>query len=242
MRFKIFVYAGAAVLVLMSTSGLFSDNSLVENKAPNVVITKPANGATLPWNSLVPYTILVDDPEDGSSEYEEIAVNQVLLLVNYFSKPADAEKFLNQNKSKMPQPLLQMSKSTCLLCHASKAKLIGPSFDLIAERYSNEPAVIEALSKKVISGSTGTWGELVMPTHPNMEIGQIKQMVSWILENGSNPNQTFYVGTAGAFRTIPKPNGAAGVYSLTAGYADNGISGALDSKKQGEQTVLLKVE
>ena len=68
-----------------------------------------------------------------------------------------------------------------------------------------------------------------MPTPHDKQIEQVKHMVSWILENGSNPNQTFYIGTTGA-------------YSLTAGYADNGVSGIPDSEKQGEKTVLLQVD
>ena len=81
-----------------------------------------------------------------------------------------------------------------------------------------------------------------MPSPYDKQIEQVIQMVAWMLENGSNPNQTFYVGTAGAFRTIPRPNGLAGVYSLTAGYADNGISGVPDSEKHGEQTKVFKAD
>ena len=139
----------------MSFKGIFPNNNNVENKAPKVLITKPAANSTLPWNAMVPYSIHVDDPEDGNSEYDEIAINQVLLMVNYFSKSDDADKYLSQDELKMPEPLIQMSKSTCLLCHASKTKLIGPSFDLIAKRYDKNPAVIEALTEKVISGSRG---------------------------------------------------------------------------------------
>ena len=242
MEYKNLLSGGVTLLILFSFRGLYPGNTIVENKAPKVSIIKPIANSTLPGNSLVPYTVLVDDPEDGSSEYDEIAVNQVLLLVNYFSNPEDADKFLNQGKNKMPQPLLQMSKSTCLLCHASKAKLIGPSFDLIAERYNNDPAVIETLAKKVISGSTGTWGELVMPTHPDMETEKVKEMVRWILENGSNANQSFYIGTEGAFRTDIKPGGEAGTYALTASYVDNGVSDVANTNKQGEQTLLFNTD
>lgn len=226
----------------MSFKGFFSWRENIENRVPKVVITKPEKNSKLPWNTLVPYSILIDDPEDGSSEYSEIAGNQVILMVNYFSKSADADKFLNQSKVRMPAPLIQMSKSTCLLCHASKTKLIGPSFDLIAQRYDTNPAVIEALSEKVMSGSTGTWGELIMPTHPDLDVEQVRKFITWILENGSNPSQTFYVGTEGVFRTGEKPEGETGVYTLTASYADNGLSEVPNSVKQGEQSIKFNPE
>lgn len=234
---KFFLYAGFALLILMSFKGIFPYKNNAENKAPKVIITKPAANSTLPWSTMVPYSIHVDDPEDGNTEYDEIAINQVILMVNYFQKSEDADKYLSQSKGKMPEPLMQMSKSTCLLCHASKAKLIGPSFDLIADRYDANPAVIEALTNKVISGSTGTWGELIMPTHPDLEVEKMKKFIRWILENGSNPYQTFYLGTEGIFQTIVKPSGEAGVYTLTASYLDNGVPDGLNSNKQGDQTL-----
>jgi len=242
MIFNIFTYVGILELMLLSFNGFFFQKGVADNRPPKVLITKPTESSKISWNSMVPYSIHVNDPEDGNSEYDEIAANQVLLMVNYFSKPDDADKFLSQGNMKMPEPLSQMSKSTCLLCHASKAKLIGPSFDLIAERYNKNPAVIETLTTKVISGSTGSWGELIMPTHPDLKVQQVRKFISWILENGSNPYQTFYLGTEGVFRTVAKPNGEAGLYALTASYADNGIMGVPNSNKQGEQTVTFKPE
>lgn len=239
MLLKIFTYVAFTNLIVYCFQGVFLQQLNVENKLPKVVITKPLESARLPWDSFVPYSIHVNDPEDGNSEYEEITSREVLLMVNYFPKSSDAQKYLSQGIDKMPDPLIQMSKSTCFICHASKAKLIGPSFELIANRYSEDPNIAETLTKKVISGSgsTGIWGEMKMPPHPDLEIEELRKMISWILKNGANPNQTFYIGTEGAFRTKKKPVGEAGVYVLTASYTDHGMTDLPTSNRQGNHTM-----
>ena len=135
-----------------------------------------------------------------------------------------------------------MSTSTCFTCHAARNKLIGPSFELIARRYAGSPGTIDDLAKKVISGTTGTWGDVKMPPHPDLEVDQAREMVRWILENNADPDQTFYVGISGSFRTKEKSGDETGkgVYVLTASYNDHGIKGKTGSNRQGKHTVVLK--
>lgn len=240
MMVKFLMYTGIVKLILYCYQTGFIPQSTDENKPPKVVITKPVENARLQWNSIVPYSIYVNDPEDGNSEYDEISSREVLLMVNYLPDPTDADKYLNQGIDKIPEPLIQMGKSTCFNCHASKAKMFGPSFELIATRYGDNPSEIEALMENVTSGSTGTWGDLKMPPHPDLDNEQLRKIISWILENGANPNKTFYVGTEGIFRTIEKPAGKAGVYVLTASYSDHGINDMPTTSRQGNHTVVLK--
>ena len=243
MFFNVFIFLGFTNLILFCPQGVFLLRGNEENSPPKVVITKPVATTRLPWNSIVPYSIHVNDREDGNSEYDEIPRGQVLLLVNYFPKAIEVKTYLDQGRDKMPEPLVQMSKSTCLICHTSKAKLIGPSFDLIAGRYNGkDPGQVDALAQKIISGSKGTWGELIMPPHPDLEIGQVKKMVSWILEHGANPNQSFYTGTEGAFRTVEKTVGEAGIYILTASYTDHGLNNLPNSSVQGRHTIAISPE
>ena len=239
MMLKLFFYIGFVKLLLYSFPGSYLFLRNHENKPPEVVITKPAANTGISWNAIVPYSIYVNDPEDGNSEYDEILGQEVLLMVNYVPNTADAEKLLTLDKYTIPEPLVLMSKSTCLICHASKATLIGPSFDRIARRYSGDAEVIDVLTEKVISGSTGTWGELIMPPHPDVEIKQLKTMISWMLEHGANPDQTFYTGIEGAFRTREKTADEAGAYVLTAGYTDHGKLDWLDSARKGSHTAVF---
>jgi len=120
--------------------------------------------------------------------------------------------------------VLAMSKALCFNCHAAKAKVIGPSFERVAVRYKNAPGAADALTKKVIDGSTGTWSDLKMPPHPDLKVQDVREMVAWILKYNADPDLTYFVGTDGALRIREKPANAssAGVYVLTASYMDHG--------------------
>ena len=238
MLYKIVIYLGLVDLALCFFHG---EKIPIENEPPKVVVTKPSEKTKLPRNSIIPYSIHVNDPEDGNSDYDEIAIREVLLMVRYLPNSTDLESFLKKGKDMVPEPLLMMSKSTCLNCHASKSKLIGPSFELIAQRYSEEPKAKEVLIQKIISGATGTWGDLKMPPHPDMEVEEVSKIVDWILNNGAIQNQTFYVGTEGAFRTNGQVNQGA-VYALTASYMDHGINDMVKSNKLGWNSIILNCE
>src|SRR5258708_10225750 len=163
-KFVLTIGSPAFVFYFFSAS-----RSRQSNNPPEVTITAPAKNGRFQWNSVVHYEIRVSDKEDGNSEYNEIAANEVLLMVAYLPDSAHAKKYLSDRSKKNPEVLSWMSTSTCFNCHAAKAKLIGPSFELIARRYPDNSISAEALANKIITGSSGTWGDLKMPPHPDLK-------------------------------------------------------------------------
>lgn len=242
MLFKILFPVGFAASALYYFIAYFSQP--VENTPPKVTITTPAKNSTFQWNSIVPYVIHVTDREDGNSEYNEIANNEVLLIVKYLPDSSQVKKYLLDRSKTSHESLVWMSTSTCFTCHAAKTKLIGPSFELIAQRYLVNSITIESLAKKIITGSSGTWGDLKMPPHPDLKIEQAREVVKWILKNNADPDQNYIAGIEGAFRTKEKPSKepGKGVYILTASYTDHGIKGMPRSPggKLGQHTLVLK--
>ena len=216
-----------------------------ENNPPIISITTSLNNNKFQWNTLVHYTINVSDKEDGISEYNEITTGEVMLKVVYLRDSSNIKKYLS-NKSKSsgmePAGLSLIKTSACFTCHAAKNKLLGPSLQLIATRYPDNPTSIETLARKVMKGSSGTWGKKPMPPHPDLKTAQVKEMISWILKNNTNPDVTYFTGIEGAFRTKQKPekNAGKGVYILTASYTDHGLKGVPLSSKRGQQTIILK--
>ncbi|MBK8501171.1 MAG: hypothetical protein IPL46_02620 [Saprospiraceae bacterium] len=212
----------------------------MENSAPEVKIVKPHEFSGFQWNSIVPFEISVSDQEDGKSEFAEIEKNIVLLEVTYLADASLRTNYLNKKSNSDRQMLRGMSRANCLTCHAAKTKLIGPSFKHIADRYSNEAKSIEKLANKIIIGSTGMWGDVPMPPHPDLDIELAKAMVSWILNSGAISDYSFYTGTEGAFKIREKTVVAdQGIYILTASYADRGLEGMPNSSKEGIHTVVL---
>ena len=238
MQFKALLSIVSAGLVLYCFTAAFSQRS--ENSTPDVTITTPAKNARFQWNSVVPYAIRVSDQEDENSEYNEIPANEVLLMVAYLPDSARVKNYLSNRSKANREVLLRISTSTCFNCHAAKAKLIGPSFEMIAKRYTNNSKTVDSLTKKIITGSSGTWGDLKMPPHPDLKIDQVREIVRWILNNNSDPDQSYFAGIEGAFRTKENPgrDSGKGVYILTASYTDHGAKGV--SRKQGQHTIVLK--
>ncbi|MGJ8696155.1 MAG: PQQ-dependent sugar dehydrogenase [Verrucomicrobiaceae bacterium] len=72
--------------------------------------------------------------------------------------------------------------STCLACHMTKDKSIGPSYKDVAKKYKDDPKAIPTLAEKILSGGVGVWGQQPMPPHPQHNIEETQQMVEAILQ------------------------------------------------------------
>lgn len=69
----------------------------------------------------------------------------------------------------------------CLGCHSVDKKVLGPSLNLVAAKYSGDSTAEAQLIHKVKVGSKGVWGPMPMPSHPNINDADIATVVKWIL-------------------------------------------------------------
>lgn len=74
---------------------------------------------------------------------------------------------------------LRISESDCFACHTEKEKLVGPAYTAIAKKYSS--ADIPKLTKKIIEGGSGVWGDIPMTPHQGMDTKDVEAMVRYIL-------------------------------------------------------------
>ncbi len=215
--------------------------NLQENRPPKIKIIAPIDNSSFRWNSIIPYTIHVSDYEDGNSDYDEIFPNEVILIVEYLKDSPNLKTYLSNESKNDNSPLVQMGKSTCFSCHKAKGKLIGPSFELIANKYQKNAKSIESLTNKIMTGSSATWGDEEMPPHPDLDKKQVEKMVNWILDNNTNPYKNYLTGIEGALRTKEKPesNYEKGVLVLTASYTDHGVNDNMHTPKQVQKTIVL---
>jgi cytochrome c len=217
-----------------------------ENSVPLIQITIPESKSTFRWNTMISYSINVTDKEDGMSKYNEIAANEVLLKVAFLADSLNTKNYLASTATSQKEnfAISLLMKSNCFTCHAFKNKLIGPSFEQVALKYPINSTTIEALSKKVIAGATGTWGSAVMPPHPDIQKENINEMIGWILTNSADKNLSYYIGLEGAFRTQENSSNSAdkGLYVLTASYADHGLINKPQLSQRGVQTIVLHPE
>ncbi len=67
----------------------------------------------------------------------------------------------------------------CLSCHKIDSKLVGPSYQDVAAKYTD--ADIDHLAQKVIDGGKGVWGDIPMTPHAGLSKENAQKMVKYIL-------------------------------------------------------------
>ena len=74
-----------------------------------------------------------------------------------------------------------LSKNDCLTCHKLDTKVVGPAYIDVAKKYPASEGNYELLTKKVIAGGSGVWGQVAMQPHPAVAPADVKKMVEYIL-------------------------------------------------------------
>lgn len=67
----------------------------------------------------------------------------------------------------------------CMACHKEDSRLVGPSYQEIANKYTD--ADKEMLASRIIDGGSGNWGEVPMTPHAGLSKENAKKMVEYIL-------------------------------------------------------------
>jgi cytochrome c len=80
-----------------------------------------------------------------------------------------------------------IASTTCLACHTTVQKSIGPSYYFVAQKYASDPAARDLLANKILTGGLGAWGPIPMPPHPQHNIEETQQMVDAILKVNPPP-------------------------------------------------------
>jgi cytochrome c len=71
-------------------------------------------------------------------------------------------------------------KHNCLACHQVGAKLVGPAYKDVAQKYKGKNAAAQ-LEQKVKKGGQGVWGNVPMPPNAAVPDADVKKLVAWIL-------------------------------------------------------------
>ncbi|WP_205711176.1 c-type cytochrome [Hymenobacter sp. HDW8] len=74
-----------------------------------------------------------------------------------------------------------MEGSDCATCHRVNEKLLGPSYQAVAQKYPATEANIKMLGGKIITGGKGNWGDIAMTPHPAISVADAEEMARYIL-------------------------------------------------------------
>jgi len=116
--------------------------------------------------------------------FKKRAVNKAVFLFiasAYFAPPVHA----NAEDEKASAIAKQ---SACLGCHAINKKIVGPSFQAVAEKYKSDPNAQSFLKNKIARGGAGSWGVVPMPANPKLSDADLTILASWILRGAPNKN------------------------------------------------------
>ena len=79
-------------------------------------------------------------------------------------------------------------QNACLGCHAINKKIVGPSFQAIAEKYKGDANAQAFLKNKIAKGGSGSWGVVPMPANTKLKDADLSTLTSWILRGAPNKN------------------------------------------------------
>ena len=120
-----------------------------------------------------------------------VAICVLLVIVSCAKNQVDPNK---ESNVMLPEPVVKVVDSSaagkheglaliegadCLTCHKMDVKLVGPSYQDVANKYTE--ADVDKLATKIIAGGKGVWGEIPMSAHTGMSPDNAKKMVEYIL-------------------------------------------------------------
>ncbi|HQC98916.1 MAG TPA: c-type cytochrome [Aquabacterium sp.] len=75
-------------------------------------------------------------------------------------------------------------KKSCMSCHATDKKLVGPAYKEVAAKYAGQKDAVAQLAERIQKGSVpgkGNWGAIPMPANPQVNADEAKQLATWVL-------------------------------------------------------------
>ncbi|MCF0065770.1 PQQ-dependent sugar dehydrogenase [Dyadobacter chenwenxiniae] len=205
-------------------------------------ITKGNSTFYFPGKS-IDYEVRVSDKEDGSLANKKIAPSQVSVSTNYLSEGFNltriAQKQMSVDASAQYATAISLiNNGDCKACHAIKEKVLGPSFTAISAKYKGDPTAVAGLSKKILNGGSGVWGDAFMPAHPTMAESDVKGIVRYIMSLSDAPKPAKTLPVKGTYTTAVPKGDTEGSFIFRAAYADRGTK--IASSQSSESTVVLR--
>ncbi len=213
------------------------------NEPPVLSLDMPkANKSFYIANKSFDYEIKVKDKEDGELN-NGISAENVAVTIDYLAEGFDKNMIAMGHRSADASAAYATGKkliegSDCMACHKKDSKSIGPAYREVALKYKGDNKALETLTKKIISGGSGVWGETAMAAHPQISTNDASEMVKYIL-NIANEKPKSSLPVKGSFTTkAPASDKNKGVYIVRAAYEDQGSNGLPALKS--EQSFILR--
>ncbi len=204
------------------------------NQSPVVKLILAENVDTVAPGQQISFTVSVMDPEDGSSDYQEIPTNEVFVEIRHFKY--NTIKEISKYEYNPSSGLSNIKAVGCFDCHQWKNDLVGPSFSKIKQ--SSQQKAINGLIGSLLQGSAGNWGNEMMPAQDIPET-KAREIITWLVGEKSNNLVEISRGFDGLFTA--ETSIQEGHYLLTASYRDHGVGAERSDRKTGYHSVSLTI-
>jgi cytochrome c len=177
------------------------------------------------------YKVNVEDKEDGSLANGKIKPEQVIVSIDYLAEGFDKAEIAQGHRTAEAttintKGMKLMEASDCKACHSVDKKSIGPTYRDVSLKYKGKAGAVENLTKKIISGGSGVWGDVPMAGHPQLSAADASEMVKYILSITDDKPKVKSLPVQGTYVTKKRPNDKGeGVYIFRASYKDRGANG-----------------
>ncbi|MFN8572127.1 MAG: ThuA domain-containing protein [Gemmatimonadaceae bacterium] len=185
----------------------------------------------------VHYAVKVNDREDGSLANGRVPAKKVRVTA------AVVEDSPELGLGEIPMPHAEgkglLEASDCLSCHKVSQKSIGPAYTAVAAKYTGDTSAALRLARKIRSGGTGVWGNVMMPAHAQLTEREASQVVAYILSLNDKPNEAAQLPVTGDY--VPSDSATRttdAAIVLQATYTDRGANGLLGT--QSGATLVLR--
>jgi cytochrome c len=216
----------------------------VGNEPPVLSLEMPkSNKSFYVPNKSFAYEIKVKDKEDGTLD-KGINPERVAVNIDYLEEGFDKNMIAMGHRSADAIASFSTGKrlieaNDCMACHKKDTKSIGPNYREVSLKYKNDNSSLETLTKKIIAGGSGVWGDVAMAGHPQLSTADASEMVKYILNiSNEKPKEKSLPIKAVYKAKLPKSDKGKGVYIVRAAYEDQGANGI--SPLKSEQTFVLR--
>lgn len=73
------------------------------------------------------------------------------------------------------------TQKACMACHAVDKKLVGPSYQDVAKKYTGQKDAEANLIASIKKGGSGKWGPIPMPAQAALTDTETKTLAAWVL-------------------------------------------------------------
>lgn len=98
-----------------------------------------------------------------------------------YGTPTTKSEPVKADEDLVAQGAALVKKSDCNTCHHITNQLVGPAHTEVAKKYEFTNENIEKLADRIMKGSSGIWGQVMMTPHPDLSRDDALKMARYVL-------------------------------------------------------------